>query len=65
MSRGSRILILFSSFLLIGVFFFPIWKIDLQAPQYPEGIGLRIWVNQISGFKEFDLKNINGLNHYI
>lgn len=54
-----------SAVILLGVFFFPIWNINLDAPQYPEGIGLRIWVNQVTGEKEFDLKNINGLNHYI
>ncbi len=65
MSTKSRILVLISAVILLGVFFFPIWKIDLEAPQFPEGIGLRIWVNQITGYKEFDLRNINGLNHYI
>lgn len=54
-----------SALILLGVFLFPIWNINLEAPQYPEGIGLRIWVNQVTGEKEFDLKNINGLNHYI
>lgn len=65
MITKSKILILISSLVLIGAFFVPIWKIDLQAPQYPEGIGLQIWINQITGAKEFDLRNINALNHYI
>lgn len=50
---------------MVLTFFFPLWSIDLEAPQYPEGIGLKIWVNQITGLKENDLNNINGLNHYI
>lgn len=54
-----------ASSILLLVFLFPIWNIDLDAPQYPEGIGLRIWVNQVTGEKEFDLQNLNGLNHYI
>ncbi len=58
-------MVLVATLLLIGLYFFPIWNIDLTAPQYPEGIGLRIWINQITGEKEHDLKNINGLNHYI
>lgn len=37
----------------------------MSAPQYPEGIGMKIWVNKITGEKPHDLKNINGLNHYI
>ena len=46
-------------------FVFPLWYIDLEAPQYPEGIGLEIWINQIVGQNPHDLANINGLNHYI
>ena len=46
-------------------FVFPLWYIDLEAPQYPEGIGLQIWINQIVGQNPHDLANINGLNHYI
>lgn len=65
MNSLSKKLLFISSLILLLVYFFPIWRIDLQAPQYPEGIGLRIWVNEISGQKEFDLQNINGLNHYI
>lgn len=65
MNIKERALIIFASILLIGVFLFPIWRIDLNAPQYPEGIGLRIWVNKITGANDFDLQNINKLNHYI
>lgn len=65
MNSLSKKILFVSSLILILVYFFPIWSIDLQAPQYPEGLGLKIWINQISGQKEFDLQNINGLNHYI
>lgn len=61
----SKYLFIIASFLLLFVFLFPIWRIDLEAPQYPEGIGLKIWVNQITGKYEHDLENINKLNHYI
>jgi len=61
----SKIIILFASLLLVLTFFFPLWYIDLEAPQYPEGIGLEIWLNKITGQKPNDLENINGLNHYI
>ncbi|MEJ5351915.1 MAG: hypothetical protein WHS65_10010 [Melioribacteraceae bacterium] len=61
----SRLLMLISVILLALTFFFPIWKIDLHAPQYPEGIGLRIWIDKITGVNEYDLDNINKLNHYI
>lgn len=65
MNKISKILILFASVFLILTFFFPLWYIDLEAPQYPEGIGLEIWINKITGQKPNDLENINGLNHYI
>ncbi|MFN3599192.1 MAG: hypothetical protein ACK4VK_05615 [Aquificaceae bacterium] len=61
----SRGLLALSSLLLILVYFFPLWKIELIAPQYPEGLRMFIWVNKITGGTEFDLQNINLLNHYI
>lgn len=61
----SRILVVIGALLYSGAFFFPIWKISLEAPQYPEGIGMYIWINRISGEKPNDLENINTLNHYI
>lgn len=51
--------------LLIVSFIFPIWSIELSAPQYPEGLGFYIHMDKLSGFKENDLNTINGLNHYI
>lgn len=48
--------------LLLGLtYFFPLWEIQLEAPQYPEGLGMQIWINKIQG----DLQSINLLNHYI
>ncbi len=65
MEKKSRILFAGAVILLLFIYFFPIWKIGLSAPQYPEGIGLYIWVNKITGQSKFDLDNINRLNHYI
>lgn len=45
--------------------FFPIWYIRLDAPQYPEGLQMKIWINKLSGDTEYTLDNINLLNHYI
>lgn len=53
------------SALLLGLFFFPLWDIQLIAPQYPEGLGMLIHITGIEGKSEFDLPNIDGLNHYI
>ncbi|EKD41546.1 MAG: hypothetical protein ACD_73C00668G0003 [uncultured bacterium] len=61
----NRILILVVALLLIAIYFVPLWSISLQAPQYPEGLGMHLWINKLLGHSEFDLKNINLLNHYI
>jgi len=61
MKKISRILVVTVSILLIAGYFLPIWEITLDAPQYPEGLGMTIWINTIKG----DLQTINGLNHYI
>ena len=50
---------------MLIAFVTPIWKIKLDAPQYPEGLGMQIRINSITGEGENDLQNINGLNHYI
>ena len=61
LSIPSRILVAFASGALIAVFFLPAWRIDLFAPQYPEGLTMNIWINGLTG----DVDVINGLNHYI
>lgn len=64
MKKGS-ILMIIGSLLLLGLFVFPMWNIRLGAPQYPEPLGIDIYVNGLQGESEFDLQNIDGLNHYI
>lgn len=61
MSATARILTLIASLALIATIFLPVWNIDLEAPQYPEGLSMQIWLSQITGQVEI----INGLNHYI
>lgn len=61
MKKSSRILILILALSLTIVYIVPLWNISLEAPQYPEGLGMQIWLNKITG----DLNTINGLNHYI
>jgi copper chaperone NosL len=52
--------------LLLGVAYVsPLWHIGLVAPQYPEGIGMYIRIDTITGQKPNDLNSINNLNHYI
>lgn len=65
MSRASRILVALAALSMIIVYFLPLWQIGLEAPQYPEGLGLYIAVDKIVGQQPQDLNSINGLNHYI
>lgn len=61
MKKSSQIIIFACAFLMIGAYFLPFWKIMLEAPQYPEGLEMQIWLYKITG----DVQKINGLNHYI
>ena len=65
MSSRARILMVIASLVLAGAFVLPLWAVYLQAPQYPEGLGMFIRVNDVAGIKTNDLDNINNLNHYI
>ena len=60
-----KILMLAAAVSLMLMFAFPLWKITLAAPQYPEGISMFIWINKITGSEPSTLQNINILNHYI
>jgi hypothetical protein len=47
--------------LLLVSIFVPYWHMELVAPQYPDGLYLTAYVNHLAG----DVKEIDGLNHYI
>ncbi|MGL2967221.1 hypothetical protein [Flavobacterium sp. XGLA_31] len=57
----SKVLLLIVAALFVGSLFVPMWQIQLEAPQYPEGLVLQLHANKIGG----DVDIINGLNHYI
>ena len=62
----AKLLMIIGSLLLLGVFSFPIWNITLEAPQYPTPLGMDIHINKFVGANdEFDVKNINLMNHYV
>lgn len=56
-----KVLLLIAATGLVVVLFTPIWRIDLVAPQYPEGLYMQIHANGLQG----NVDIINGLNHYI
>lgn len=58
LSKGALTL---SAICLIITLFVPLWRIELDAPQYPEGLVLLIYTNNLGG----NVDIINGLNHYI
>ncbi|MEO6732688.1 MAG: nitrous oxide reductase accessory protein NosL [Ferruginibacter sp.] len=60
-STAARIMLFICGLGLLVVLFAPMWRIDLQAPQYPEGLRLLIYANKLAG----NVDIINGLNHYI
>ena len=39
----------------------PYWKMELKAPQYPNGLHMQAYLNKLTG----DVAEIDGLNHYI
>lgn len=65
MSRLPRMLLLLASGLLLVANQLPLWRVNLVAPQYPEGLGMVIDAHTVRGAKENDLGSINNLNHYI
>jgi copper chaperone NosL len=65
MSRSTRWVLTAAALSLALIFVLPLWHIGLLAPQYPEGIGLYIGINRVTGEKPQDLNSINNLNHYI
>jgi copper chaperone NosL len=56
-----RFLLIICGLALVAVLFVPLWRIDLSAPQYPEGLRLLIYPDKLAGSVDI----INGLNHYI
>ncbi len=63
--KKSKILMIVGSLLILGLFVFPLWNITLEAPQYPIPLGMDIHINKFTDTHEFDIKNINLMNHYV
>jgi copper chaperone NosL len=56
-----RLSVFICGLLLFVVLKVPMWRIELAAPQYPEGLMLQIYPDKLGG----DVAIVNGLNHYI
>jgi copper chaperone NosL len=64
----SRLILLLAAFVLLPVYFFPLWNMTFRSNQYPDGLVLHIYAFELQGGKtpnRDDLREINSLNHYI
>lgn len=55
------VMLLIARVLLLVSLFLPYWHMELQAPQYPDGLHMTAYLNSLTG----DVAEIDGLNHYI
>jgi copper chaperone NosL len=66
LSLASRGIVLLGIVALAAGAFLPLWRIELVAPQYQEGLTLDMYSHKIAaGHGGQDLFEINTLNHYI
>ncbi len=66
LSGRSRLVLLAGIAALVIGAFLPLWRIQLVAPQYQEGLTLEMYTYKIvAGHQGNDLQEINTLNHYI
>mgnify|MGYP003584609940 CR=1 FL=1 len=63
--KKSNLLMVLAALMVLSTFVFPLWRIVLEAPQYPIPLGMNIHINKIVGVNEHDVKNINLMNHYV
>jgi copper chaperone NosL len=63
--KKSKIIMIVGALMILALFIFPLWRITLEAPQYPDPIGMDIWINKITDKAPNDIKNINLMNHYV
>lgn len=63
--KKSKLLMMLGALLLLPLFVLPLWNITLEAPQYPDNIGMDIYINKFKDAQPNDIKNINIMNHYV
>lgn len=63
--KKASILMIIGAGLLLSLFYFPLWDVTMFAPQYPVPLGMHIHIDGLQDVREFDIQNIDGLNHYI
>ncbi len=66
--RSTLAAALLACALLAGALVLPLWRMELVAPQYPEGLVMRAYGYKFAedpASHYDDVREINGLNHYI
>jgi hypothetical protein len=56
----SALLMLAALLIMISIFV-PYWSMTMFAPQYPDGLTVDVYINQLAG----DVREIDSLNHYL
>lgn len=54
-------LLMAAALLLVVSLFTPYWSMTMTAPQYPKGLTVDVYVTHLEG----DVREIDGLNHYL
>ncbi len=54
-------ILMVAALLLVVSIFQPYWSMTMKAPQYPKGLRVDVYINQIEG----DVREIDALNHYL
>ncbi|MCL4261850.1 MAG: cytochrome C [Anaerolineae bacterium] len=54
-------LLMVGALLLVVSMFLPYWSMTMEAPQYPNGLHVDVYVNRLEG----DMREIDALNHYL
>lgn len=62
----SRIVLALLPLFLFLAYQFPLWRISMEAPQYPNGLYMDVWAYKLEGGNDGQhIQEINTLNHYI
>ncbi len=65
-TNWSRILLPLLCLPVLLGFQAPLWRISMEAPQYPKGLWMDVYTYKLeSGHNNHDITEINTLNHYI
>ena len=55
------VLLMLAALLIMISIFVPYWSMTMFAPQYPDGLTVKVYINQLEG----DIREIDSLNHYL